>query len=91
MLEKDVVGIVTLLPPITLLLNSITTAYQRLWGNIAQTTQNIFNFIDGNSSLQEMATFGDLVEHFSPFKLSSAAIKIGVWINSAGLNDLGQP
>ena len=29
--------------------------------------------------------------HFSPFEISSAAIKIGVWINSAGLNDLGRP
>ena len=33
----------------------------------------------------------DRNEHFSPFELSSAAIKIGVWINSAGLNDLCQP
>ena len=90
MLKKDVVGIVTLLLPITLLHN-ITTAYQSLWGNIARTTQNIFKFIDGNSSLQEMANFGDSFEHFSPFEHSSAAIKIGVGINSAGLNDLGRP
>ena len=31
----------------------------------------------------------DQNEHFSPFGLSSAAIKIGVWINSACLNNLG--
>ena len=28
---------------------------------------------------------------FSPFDPSSAEIKIGVWINSAGLNYLGRP
>ena len=33
----------------------------------------------------------DRDEHFSPFGLSSVAIKIGVWINSAGLNNLGRP
>ena len=33
----------------------------------------------------------DRNEHFSPFELSSAAIKIGVWINSADLNNLGRP
>ena len=33
----------------------------------------------------------DRNELFSPFELSSAAIKIGVWINSAGLNNLGRP
>ena len=33
----------------------------------------------------------DRNEHFSPFELSSAAIKIGVWINLAGLNNLGRP
>ena len=38
-----------------------------------------------------MANFGDSVEHFSPFEHSSAAIKIGVGINSASLNDLGWP
>ena len=30
-------------------------------------------------------------EHFSPFELSSAGIKIGVWINSGGLNSFGRP
>ena len=30
-------------------------------------------------------------EYFSPFELSSAEIKIGVWINSASLNYLGRP
>ena len=33
----------------------------------------------------------DRNEHFSPFELSSAAIKIGVRINLASLNNLGQP
>ena len=33
----------------------------------------------------------DRNEHFSPFKLSSAAIKIGVWITLAALNNLGWP
>ena len=32
----------------------------------------------------------DWNEHFSHFELSAAAIKICVWINSAGLNNLGQ-
>ena len=30
-------------------------------------------------------------EHFLPFELSSAAIKLGIWINSASLNNLGHP
>ena len=33
----------------------------------------------------------DQNEHFSPFELSSMSIMIGVWINSAGLNNLGRP
>ena len=33
----------------------------------------------------------DRNEHFSPIDLSSPAIKVGVWINSAGLNNLGRP
>ena len=33
----------------------------------------------------------DRNEHFSPFELSSMSIMIGVWINSAGLNNLGRP
>ena len=33
----------------------------------------------------------DRNEHFLPFELSSMAIMIGVWINSAGLNSLGRP
>ena len=33
----------------------------------------------------------DQNEHFPPFKLSSAAIKIGVWITSAALNNFGWP
>ena len=33
----------------------------------------------------------DQNEHFSSFEFSSAGIKIGVWINSAGLNSLGRP
>ena len=33
----------------------------------------------------------DRNKHFSPFELSSAAIKIDVCINSAGLNNLGWP
>ena len=32
----------------------------------------------------------DWNEHFLHFELSAAAIKICVWINSAGLNNLGQ-
>ena len=32
----------------------------------------------------------DLNEHFPPFEFSLAEIKIGVWINSAGLNNLGR-
>ena len=28
----------------------------------------------------------DRNEHFSPFEFSLAGIKVGVWINSAGLN-----
>ena len=30
-------------------------------------------------------------EHFSSFEFSSAGIKIGVWVNSGGLNSLGRP
>jgi len=33
----------------------------------------------------------DQNEHFPPFKLSSAAIKIGVWVTSAALNNFGWP
>ena len=33
----------------------------------------------------------DRNEHFSPFEFSAAGIKIGVRINSAGLNNLGRP
>ena len=33
----------------------------------------------------------DRDEHFSLFELSSVPIKIGVWINSVGLNNLGRP
>ena len=33
----------------------------------------------------------DRNEHFPPFKLSSAAIKIGVWITSFALNNFGWP
>ena len=30
-------------------------------------------------------------EYFPPFEFSSAGVKTGVWINSAGLNNLGRP
>ena len=33
----------------------------------------------------------DQNEHISPSEFSSAGIKIGVWINSGGLNSLGRP
>ena len=33
----------------------------------------------------------DRNEHFSPSEFSSAGIKIRVWIDSAGLNNLGRP
>lgn len=33
----------------------------------------------------------DLSKHFSPTEFSSAGIKNGVWIKSAGLNSLGRP
>ena len=33
----------------------------------------------------------DQNEYFSLFEFSSAGIKAGVWINSGGLNSLGQP
>ena len=33
----------------------------------------------------------DWNEYFSPFEFSSARIKIGIWINSARLNNLGRP
>ena len=33
----------------------------------------------------------DQNEHFFSFEFSSAGIKIGVWINSGGLNSLGRP
>ena len=32
----------------------------------------------------------DRNEYFSSFEFSSAGIKTGVWINSAGLNNLGR-
>ena len=35
--------------------------------------------------------FVSSLTEFSPFELSSAAIKIDVWISSAGLNNLGRP
>ena len=35
--------------------------------------------------------FVSILTEFSPFELSSAAIKIGVWISSAGLSNLGRP
>ena len=33
----------------------------------------------------------DRDKYFSPSEISSAGIKIGVWINSTGLNNLGRP
>ena len=33
----------------------------------------------------------DRKDHFSPSEFSWAGVKIGVWINSAGLNHSGQP
>ena len=57
---------------------------ERLWFrrrtfHVPNLMQNYFN------------VFVSILTEFSPFELSSAAIKIGVWISSAGLSNLGRP
>ena len=61
--EKDVVGIVTFDPPITLLLllqwhTGVCEEMFDVNGKIAQTMQSIRNFIVRKSNLQEVANFG---------------------------------
>ena len=51
--------------------------------------ERICNGIDSDVELS--CTEPNAYEHLSPFELSSAAMKIGVWINSAGLNNLDRP
>ena len=64
---------------------------ERLWNGFDSDTELFMYRIKCINYYNVFCKQFDRNEHFSPFELTSAAIKIGVWINSAGLNNLGRP
>ena len=64
---------------------------ERVWNGFDSDTEL---FVYRTQSMNFYNVFSkqfDRDEHFSPFELSSVAIKIGFWINSADLNNFGRP
>ena len=89
MSEKDVVGIATFdligLLPTNHIIAYITMAYRRFLRKslmlTAKTTQNIWNFIVGKSSLQEMVNFADY-----PWDLSDSNLESGRYDPKSGVS-----